>query len=1022
MPNKCTNCEQKIYGKYTECPYCDVSLKPSGSRVDSLVRGLDGTRNYFEMYLLDSEAVLNTALDIDYYEGEGYSFFPEGFWDKFSGGDDGGDGDGGDGDGDDGLFEIDRFARYKSNERTIRIKDIGTFDYILEQIEAGFGKSDWDIIQELITSRFSCPGCHRVAMLDMNATLVAERLFISFPSPLKERLLTLKPGGMICLKEVELRNFLYYFKLGIKTLRSSVLNGTMPTEIPDFLSFILDELEQGVRVGFSGGAILYLKRGIEIGGKLLELNSLDMGDTLNLSLNDLTNRRDIKPITSLSDIKGLEYLEGIKNMFLSGHELESIEIPRCLSTLLHLSLNGNRIKEIKGLGVLTKLETLELNRNELETIPDLSGLDRLKKLDLGGNRLTSTRGLSNLPLLKEVKLNRNHISSIDGMGDLPCLQSLELKDNLIVNMDGLGKLVSLTSLDLSRNRIRKIEGLDTLVKLQSLKLGRNAIKKIENLEACVNLGILYLDNNRIGRIGGLDSLKRLWLLNLQGNRIREIEGLQELDRLNELRIGGNLINNRVVGSLGGYDNRELDRFNNANARSRLHKEALFPGIDGVRAQEASWENFNYMFNLRDSKVSDVKAFINYCKSGAGHDCRDEGNAEPSDLDDEGEDYDFDGTFVVFHGRKYSVKDGGLMLIKKNIRSFDEIKGLDKVESLVNIVIIGGSLESLDALYRFSGLKTLAVNENVLDEIPDLTKFPHLEDLSLKSNRIFSMAAVSKAPLLEKIDLQKNFISKIEGLEALPNLKTIDLHQNRITRVEGFGSLNEIKEIGLIGNLIDPRVLADLGGFDPVGRVREPLFFVRKCKEDLNENSSPLAGIEILVRPTGYREDNRTPEQVQEGIRMKYRVVRDSCVPDLDVDRYKTELFNWEARQFYGLRYSGTGARKFFLLICFFNEMHIKHITSAADPDGYYYFHIQGNEHFDEPGGIVGRFNVKDETFMTSGIELYPALTWPEFEEEFSQLKQGADHVFESLSGWLVGKESIRTMDVRGVLDGKMGSV
>ena len=76
------------------------------------------------------------------------------------------------------------------------------------------------------------------------------------------------------------------------------------------------------------------------------------------------------------------------------------------------------IKEIKGLDTLTDLEELFLEGNSITEIKGLEKLKNLKVLNLSGNKITEIKGLENLKKLKKLILVDNKIIPIKGLEGL----------------------------------------------------------------------------------------------------------------------------------------------------------------------------------------------------------------------------------------------------------------------------------------------------------------------------------------------------------------------------------------------------------------------------------------------------------------------------------------------------------------------------------------------------------------------------------------------------------------------------
>jgi len=260
-------------------------------------------------------------------------------------------------------------------------------------------------------------------------------------------------------------------------------------------------------------SIKYKERYYEVNNGVLNLNELG--------------------IKNIAEIKGLEMLSDLKELFL----------------------NKNNINEIKGLENLKNLERLFLGLNLITEIKGLDNLTNLKKLFLGGNKINEIKGFENLRNLEQLTLGNNLITEIKGLDNLTNLKKLELSFNSIIEIKGLETLKKLNVLYLGYNKINQIKGLETLKKLNVLNLGVNRINQIKGLETLANLEKLILWSNNITEIKGLETLKKLNVLNLNGNKINQIKGLETLSNLEKLGIRGKRIPQAIIEQLGGLDRR-----------------------------------------------------------------------------------------------------------------------------------------------------------------------------------------------------------------------------------------------------------------------------------------------------------------------------------------------------------------------------------------------------------------------------------------------------------------------------------
>jgi hypothetical protein len=161
------------------------------------------------------------------------------------------------------------------------------------------------------------------------------------------------------------------------------------------------------------------------------------------------------------------------------------------------NMGVQRISELKGLEHMDGLQYLDLSGNELTS---LTGLERLKNLEflwLSNNKITGMKGLNGLPNLRSLVLSENKLSKIEGLDRLVNLESLFLANNDIKVIEGLDSCVSLSRLDLSVNGLQRIAGLDSLTQLSELYLQDNQIGAISGLGTLKKLSQIYLQGNPV---------------------------------------------------------------------------------------------------------------------------------------------------------------------------------------------------------------------------------------------------------------------------------------------------------------------------------------------------------------------------------------------------------------------------------------------------------------------------------------------------------------------------------------------
>jgi len=134
-------------------------------------------------------------------------------------------------------------------------------------------------------------------------------------------------------------------------------------------------------------------------------------------LDGLKNLRllDLSKDSFMIDKEGYESLLNVRMLLSENREI--IEIIGCENEQYRKSLEKYRsyIKEIKGLDYLINLKELYLEGNQITEIKGLDKLENLELLDLRSNKIEEIKGLENLKRLKTLRLAENSILPIEGL-------------------------------------------------------------------------------------------------------------------------------------------------------------------------------------------------------------------------------------------------------------------------------------------------------------------------------------------------------------------------------------------------------------------------------------------------------------------------------------------------------------------------------------------------------------------------------------------------------------------------------
>jgi hypothetical protein len=125
-----------------------------------------------------------------------------------------------------------------------------------------------------------------------------------------------------------------------------------------------------------------------------------------------------------------------------------------LQQLRYLNLSGNQLRTIHGLDALKSLRVLDLSNNQISTMhTGLGGLESLRELDLSMNRIALIEGIEALTSLETMKINCNRVERLLPLTALQSLRNFEARGNQLVEVNQLGLLPRLQRITVSNNRI-----------------------------------------------------------------------------------------------------------------------------------------------------------------------------------------------------------------------------------------------------------------------------------------------------------------------------------------------------------------------------------------------------------------------------------------------------------------------------------------------------------------------------------------------------------------------------------------
>ncbi|ETM45405.1 hypothetical protein L914_09533 [Phytophthora nicotianae] len=239
----------------------------------------------------------------------------------------------------------------------------------------------------------------------------------------------------------------------------------------------------------------------EIGNlsELLKLCSLDVSFNKITSLRNVSTARELRELkiynnklTNTTGLKANSNLEGLqmndnlieeissdflalsrlKNLWLNGNRITSVQNLRGCRLLVHLDLGRNKLEGAasEGLDALTNLEYLNLGGNQLTSVGNLTHLIKLEELNLSENKLTTLQGVMP-PNLAILRVNGNQVSNFQGLlTPLERLNELYAHDNIITDIESLpARCPQLESVDLRNNQIESSSQITVLAKCAALQ-------------------------------------------------------------------------------------------------------------------------------------------------------------------------------------------------------------------------------------------------------------------------------------------------------------------------------------------------------------------------------------------------------------------------------------------------------------------------------------------------------------------------------------------------------------------------
>lgn len=218
---------------------------------------------------------------------------------------------------------------------------------------------------------------------------------------------------------------------------------------------------------------------------------------------------------SITDITGIENCSKVKEIYLQGNNILTIQPLEACTQLVNLRLANNKnlgdnnsaIEKLTNLTYLDLSNTGMTNINSINNLINRTSRTKIIDLNISDNGLQDITGIEKITSLQNLyianeQLDNDDLSLVQG---LTGLATLDMSGNQISDISVLANLLNLTHLYFANNKVESIEALTGKV-FTELDISGNQIKDITPLSSHNSINKLLIDNNRIEDVSVLDNI------------------------------------------------------------------------------------------------------------------------------------------------------------------------------------------------------------------------------------------------------------------------------------------------------------------------------------------------------------------------------------------------------------------------------------------------------------------------------------------------------------------------------------
>ncbi|XP_043279048.1 dynein axonemal assembly factor 1 [Venturia canescens] len=185
--------------------------------------------------------------------------------------------------------------------------------------------------------------------------------------------------------------------------------------------------------------------------------------------------------------------------------------------------------------------------------------------------------------------------------------------------------------------------------------------------------------------------------------------------------------------------------------------------------------------------------------GRPTDENDESLAAPSDNDDSSLDDDYEEPdYVQDKIYDFDDKKHGIRMTEKLIKDHCKKERLYQTPHLNDVLFLHyKGFSFIENLMKYTGLKTLWLENNGIQELANLDNQKELKCLYLHHNLISKIENLEALSKLDTLNLSYNTIRKIENLDQLKHLNTLNLAHNYLQSLEDIEHLRLLEALSIL---------------------------------------------------------------------------------------------------------------------------------------------------------------------------------------------------------------------------------